>query len=181
MAWTSPMTAVDGNVFTAAQFNLNVRDNLNETAVAKATAAGGLIVTNGLNSVIQRNPTLAEYHASDETTTSTSYAALTTAGPSITITTGTKAHMFISARCRNNTASARNYVSVAVSGATTIAADDMWAIWTNNAGTSQHNRGTSQHLFTTLNAGSNTFTMMYKVSAGTGTFSNRVITIVPYS
>jgi hypothetical protein len=30
MVWTSPMTAVDGNVFTAAEFNLYVRDNLND-------------------------------------------------------------------------------------------------------------------------------------------------------
>ena len=29
MAWTSPMTAISGSIFTAAHFNQNVRDNLN--------------------------------------------------------------------------------------------------------------------------------------------------------
>ena len=33
------MTAVSGSVYTAAQFNTFVRDNLNETAPAKATTA----------------------------------------------------------------------------------------------------------------------------------------------
>ena len=36
MTWTAPMTAVAGAVYTAAQWNTSIRDNLNETAVAKA-------------------------------------------------------------------------------------------------------------------------------------------------
>src|SRR5690606_12967068 len=44
MAWSAPMTAVSGSVFTAAQFNQFVRDNLNETAPARATTAGAHFV-----------------------------------------------------------------------------------------------------------------------------------------
>lgn len=40
MAFTSPMTAVTGNTFTAAQFNTNVRDNL--SAIWVGTTAGDM-------------------------------------------------------------------------------------------------------------------------------------------
>lgn len=45
------MTAVSGAAFTAAQFNTHVRDNLLETAPAKATTANGLFVATGLHSI----------------------------------------------------------------------------------------------------------------------------------
>ena len=54
MAWSAPMTAVANTVFTAAQFNQHVRDNLNETAPAKATASGGYFVATGVNAIAQR-------------------------------------------------------------------------------------------------------------------------------
>lgn len=48
------MTAVASTAFTAAQFNTHVRDNLNETAPAKATTSGRLIVTAGPNSIAEQ-------------------------------------------------------------------------------------------------------------------------------
>lgn len=36
MAWTVPMTAIAGELWTASDFNVHVRDNLNETMPAKA-------------------------------------------------------------------------------------------------------------------------------------------------
>lgn len=36
MVWTPPMTAVNGDVFTAAEYNTHVRDNLLETLTAQA-------------------------------------------------------------------------------------------------------------------------------------------------
>src|SRR3546814_19340432 len=76
MAWTAPMTAVANTVFTAAQFNQHVRDNLNETAPAKATAAGGYFVATGVNAIAQR---IADGNTDTNTgtTTSTTYTDLT--------------------------------------------------------------------------------------------------------
>ena len=54
MAWSAPMTAVSGSVLTAAQFNTYVRDNLNETAPAKATAAGQIFVSTAANAIAAR-------------------------------------------------------------------------------------------------------------------------------
>ena len=43
------MTAVASSVFTAAQFNTFIRDNLNETSPAKATTAGAYFTVSGTN------------------------------------------------------------------------------------------------------------------------------------
>lgn len=47
MAWSTPRTWVAGEVPTAAIFNAHVRDNFNETGVAKSTTAGDLVYATG--------------------------------------------------------------------------------------------------------------------------------------
>ena len=109
----------------------------------------------------------------EQTTTSTSYTDLSTV-TSVTLTTGTKAIAFISLQGWN---SAANYTlaSVAVSGATTVAASDNSSM---RFSTSTPTRFGIQIGFTGLTAGSNTFTMKYKVSGGTGSFLARTITVI---
>lgn len=51
MAWTAPRTWVTGEIVTAAYLNSNVRDNLLETAPAKATAAGDIFVATASNAI----------------------------------------------------------------------------------------------------------------------------------
>jgi len=113
--------------------------------------------------------------ATSETTTSTSYTNLTTAGPAVTLTTGTKALVIITATTVNSGSTAHTIISYKVSGATTIASSD--AVCNDETG-ALVKRSSSASRLTTLNAGSNTFTMEYKVSAGTGTFSNREIIVI---
>jgi hypothetical protein len=109
------MTAVAGSTFSAAQFNQYVRDNLNETAPAKATAAGQFFVATGANAIAARTPTSATV-ATSETTTSTSYADLATVGPAATVTTGVAAMVFIKSGIDKNTANIGTFMSFAVSG-----------------------------------------------------------------
>ena len=90
MAWSAPMTAVSGSVFTAAQFNTFVRDNLNETSPAKATTSGAYFTVSGTNEITERVPASASTLVS-ETTTSTSFTDLTTVGPEVTVDTGASA------------------------------------------------------------------------------------------
>ena len=67
--------------------------------------------------------------ATSETTTSSSYTDLTTSGPAVTLTTGTKALVIITAQLVNNSNN-KSYASYAVSGSSTIAASDAVAmIW----------------------------------------------------
>lgn len=174
MTWSAPMTAVAGATFSAAQFNQYVRDNLNETGPAKVSAAGQLLVSTAANAIAARTPG-GQVVVASQTTASTTYANLTTTGPTFAATTGTQAWVWFGCAISNSAANSSR-ASVAVSGASSIAANDQWALI--NIGTSAL-RMFSGHLFTGLTPGSNTFTMQYDVSAGTGTFANRELMVFP--
>ena len=178
MAWTAPMTAVANTAFTAAQFNVHVRDNLLETAPAKAATPGGYFVTTGANSITERTAA-STVVATSETTTSTAYTALATAGPSVTVTTGTSALVWIAARVGNDLDNSQSKVSFAVSGSTALGPSDDWAVVRDGeAGGVPSRRGSAHGVV--LTSGVNTFTMKYSVGSGTGTFSDREIIVMPF-
>lgn len=111
MAWSTPLTAVANASLTAAQWNASVRDNLLETAPAKATTATGYFVATGTNAIAQRVP-LSSAIATDQSTTSTGgYANLTTSGPAVTVTTGVAALVCFGAWMTNDTGGARALMS----------------------------------------------------------------------
>ena len=116
-----------------------------------------------------------------ETTTSTTYADLTTVGPAITVNTGdrTEVNVVVSAQIQNNTASDGAKMSVAVSGATTLAASDVNGILVKMPGvTGMVAQLSFDSKITGLTAGSNTFTAKYAaVTGGTATFLHRWLVI----
>ena len=119
-----------------------------------------------------------QYVATQETTTSASYVGLTTA-LAVTVTTGTKALVIVSAEFRNSSAANAGYMSYAVSGATTIAASDQRCIHSYLGTTVNYQtRQSAASLLTGLTAGSNTFTTQYKTDAGTGNWLQRDITVI---
>ncbi len=175
MTWTTPLTAVANTALTAAQWNLSVRDNFLETAAAKATTAGRIFVSNGVNVLVER-AILDGVVETAQTTTSTSYVGLTTPGPSVTLTTGALSFVFINADCANNTANVGAYASFEVSGATSSAAIDGRAVKTESVA-----NGAVSACRSTLfgpTPGSNTFNMMYRVLSNTGTFQRRRIQVI---
>lgn len=181
MAWTAPMTAVSGSVFTAAQFNQFVRDNLNETGPAKAATAGGYFAVDGANSIIERNP-IGLLDTGSGTTTSTSFTDLDApalVGPSVTVTTGVAAIVVVHATLSNSgTGSSR--MAYDISGAGAVAAADNRGIGIFGvAGTGLVAGTTVLHMSGSLTPGVNTFTAKYRVSSGTGTFSSRRIAVFP--
>ena len=112
--------------------------------------------------------------ATAQSTTSTSYTDLATAGPAVTLTTGTKALIIVTSAIYGAVNGATCYFSYAVSGATTIAASDT---------TSGNQPRTDQYRFSvaslaTLTAGSNTFTMKYRAGASTANFADRNIFVM---
>lgn len=176
MAWSAPMTAVASSVFTAAQFNTFLRDNLNETAPAKATTAGAHFVVSGTNEISQRLTGGAAVLTS-ETTTSTTFANLATVGPAVTVTTGPMALVVVHGSCENTGAGASR-MGYEVSGATSIAAADNRGIAAFGvAGAGVLASGVAFH--TDLTPGSNTFTAKYRVASGTGTFVSRRLIVFP--
>ncbi len=183
MAWTAPMTAVANAVFTAAQFNTHVRDNLLETSPAKATTAGSYFVTNSANSIEERL-TGEETQSTSGNTTSTSYVTALTSGTTcdVTLDVGVIAVVIIRGTLHNATAASNTTtMSYEITGASgTIAAADSRSVSTVNTGTVTGNTKQGVFYHSGLTPGSHTFTLQHKVSAGTGHFANRQLIVLPF-
>lgn len=177
MAWSTPLTAVANSALTAAQWNASVRDNLLETAPAKATVAGRVIVTSASNAIAERQVTQSNIVTS-QSTSSTSFTDLTTVGPSVTVTTGTSALVWFAAQMQNSGTNAVTQCAVAISGATTQSPDATTDLYIDGLGAGQAIRASTVHLFTGLTPGSNTFKLQYRVGSGTGTFYDRSIGVL---
>lgn len=180
MAWTAPYTAIAGGVVSAADFNTHVRDNLLATEAALAMNVGGFFVATGTNTIVERLPS-TDFIDTQQTTASTTYTDLATVGPTVTVTTGTKAIVIVGGRVgpvtTGGTASCK--LSWAVSGATTVAASDNWAAGIVGQSTTGVNYTSRWYLATGLTAGSNTFRAKYAVSSGTGTYQYRSLHVIP--
>jgi hypothetical protein len=137
-----------------------VADSAEATGLKWATPAGGSITT-----------TTATV-ATNENTNSTSYTDLTTPGPAVTVTTGTKVLVIVTSQL-NGANGSTTFMSYAVSGATTIAANDPVALIRQNDTGVQFNANIRASAVSqvTLTAGSNTFTAKYRNSVGGGSLS----------
>jgi hypothetical protein len=181
MAWNTPLTAVANAALTAAQWNASVRDNLLETAPAKATASGRFFATTGANSIAERIPSGIQVSGGD-TTTATSYGNLAGgANPVATTVCGPTVMVAIGATIQNSVVNTNTFASYAISGANTVAGGDTHSIGGMNptAGAVIFS-GSRVRIEVSLTPGTNTFTEVYRVAAGTGTFSNRHIGIIPF-
>lgn len=184
MAWTAPLTASTNATLTAAQYNTHCRDNFLMMEAAKATGTINaqetfclmMCDTAAANSVVERAWAHSTVEAS-ETVTATSYTDGETFGPSITVTTSTEALVFFGATIQNDTVNVSASTSVAVSGASTVAASDSIRLDLDGITAANAMRRSGHHHFTGLTAGANTFTMQYKVAANTGTFTNRHLAV----
>lgn len=184
-------TVVTGTTITASWGNANVRDQV-VTPFANAGARSSAITVpvegmvsflNDVNSLEVYNGTVwvptgpaAAFVNASETTTSTTYTDLTTAGPSVSVVTGPSALVWLNAALRNNTAGNQAFMGYAVSGASTSAAGDSQAI--SVQGTSLITAG-GCFKATGLTPGTNVFTAKYRVDATTGTWQFRNITVLP--
>jgi hypothetical protein len=174
MVWQAPITWTVGQTVTAAQLNAQIRDNMNLAPAALATTAGSFFVATGTNAIAERF-TLTAVIATSETTANTSYIDLATVGPSVTITTGPQALVFTTCTMSNSGANDTR-TSFDITGATTSAPTDSRGA---TAGAGNNIRATAVHLMA-LTPGSNVFKQMYRVSAGTGTFSQRNQTVMAF-
>ena len=114
-----------------------------------------------------------------ESTSSTTYTALTTA-QSVTLTTGTKVLVLISSYLRKTGDNEGAMASYEITGATTTAVSDTWSVNLNvPSGIEARGRFTAAS-YQTVTAGSNTFTMLFKRqgSGGSVFFQDREITVI---
>lgn len=208
MTWTTPSTWTTSQVVTAADLNTDIRDNMNETSAATASAAGDLVYADAANSMgsrlahpgqglllvsaasnalAWRQPTQSNnytFGATSDTTTSTTYTRVFSADqlPAFSITTGTTALVVVSAfRANNSTAGKVVGITYSVSGATTIAAADQRGSMGTSSGASEWFPLGRTFLETGLTAGTNVFQMEGKVDAGTGTVVRPSLLVIPLS
>ena len=114
-----------------------------------------------------------------QTTTSSSAGDLATAGPAVTLTTGTSALVIVNAKLGNDTNSCGAIMFFQVSGATTIAVAEERSLLFENGGANSFYPRASAAYRVTLTAGSNTFTAKYaRIAGGTAYFATRVITVI---
>ena len=145
---------------------------------------GQYLTTNGSTlswGTVSATPTTATATvATSQTSTSTSYTDLATAGPAVTVTTGTKALVIVTAFQQNNaTATGNYYMSYAVSGSTTIAASDTVALMNSSDGNNGWGKiRASAASLVTLTAGSNTFTAKYRVTGSGAQWMDRAIFVM---
>jgi hypothetical protein len=178
MVWTAPITAVSGSVFPSAVYNQVVRDNLLQTMPALTTTLGSVFATIGTNQLEERIPG-AQYIGGLSNTTSTSYADLASGvvGPTVTRRTGTVAAVFLYNNSNTSAGGTGSWMSFEVSGATTQAASDNFAL--------QLQLASGQHcgacfLLDNLTPGLNTFTAKFRTSVGTSYFSSRRLAVWPF-
>jgi len=112
-----------------------------------------------------------------DATNSTSYTDLT--GGAAVSATGTAAIVCHFASLTVDTAGNRAYAAYRISGASTVAAGDSWALIHDVSGNGRTVKASVVFYHTGLTAGSNTFTQQFKVNGGTGTFLSRGLTIIP--
>lgn len=109
-------------------------------------------------------------------TTSTSYTATLTSGgtnPTVTLVTGTTARISISCNQGISVAGSSGKMSVAVSGATTLAANDNWGVQADPSPANYYQSSAAVAVITGLTAGTNTFTLNYLASSNTANFRFR--------
>lgn len=178
MAWSTPLTAVSNATLTAAQWNASVRDNLLETAVAKASQSGSYFAGTGLNAVAERI-IASDTVATSETTTSATAVDLATIGPSVTVTSGARILLFMTAGISNNTVNAISTMYIDISGAHTSGVTTQQALRATSATASALTQA-SIALGIPVTAGSSTYTAKYAASTGTSTFVSRKLTVMPF-
>jgi hypothetical protein len=174
MAWSVPLTAVASSALTAAQWNASVRDNLLQTAPAKATTAGRIFVSTGPNTIAER---AVETDTADDnvTTTSTDWVNLS-GGPVVTVTTGTHVMTWINAMMRNDTTAGGTFVSWDITGAHTAPSADNRGLYLQNDANHDVRMGVCN--LSSVTAGSNTFRMQYRVQSHLGTYQYRRLQVM---
>lgn len=118
--------------------------------------------------------------ATSQGTTSDVYADLATVGPSVSLTTLTTVLVVLTASMANSVAGTGANVGFAVSGATTLAANNTRALSAVTSASYAYQMS-AVYFLPGLTAGINTFTAKYRRNSGAGTanFLDRNIMVIP--
>lgn len=183
MAWTTPMTAVANEVFTAAQYNTYVRDNLLETVPAKAQFPSQYFYK--LGDQMYANTLGSDQALQFDTTTATTYTDLpnVAVGPYMSRRIESAGFlMWFGGQMANSAAGESCYMSVEIlresDNTVVFAPSDSIAFISQGIGATCSVSG--PHAISGIVNDGYTFTMKYRVSGGTGTFAYRWLHVMPF-
>ena len=146
-----------GAIITAAFWNTGGRDNLID--------------------LDRRTSPIQAIVGTAESTTSTAWTDLATVGPAVTQIIGSTGKAIVGILAAYSNASSNfALMGYAVSGATVVSANDTISLQTATPSDVRNGIVVVQG---SLNAGSNTFTAKYRVTAGTGNYNGRLIWVSP--
>lgn len=150
------------------------------TPAGLATVAGQMWVSTAANAGAMRTPAFASITAAQNTTSIATYGDLATVGPVVTVTTGVSVIYGFTANISNGTGGGGGQMAIAITGATTIAADDSRMIYVKSFGNGIATRLGQVQFQPGLTAGSNTLTAKYTTpTGGTATFADRHLFAIP--
>lgn len=157
------LTSTTGDIIYASSANTPARLGIG-TSGQVLGISGGVPSWTTLSASIPANA--VSYVNANESTTSTSFTDLTTAGPTVTLTTGTKALVIVGCRMEGISTTTRGYMGFTVSGASTVAANEGRAQELKVTADQFIDQKSFAYIITGLTAGSNTFTAKYKSQTG---------------
>jgi len=172
----NPETTLGDISFRSSTSNVNTRLGIGSTGAVLTVAAG---VPSWATPASASPASATATVATSQSTSSTSFTNLTTSGPAVTLTTGTKVLVIVSCESGADTNNRRAVMDFDISGATTRAATETTGLFLQETDSPDQNLAASRANLVTCTAGSNTFTAKYRiVNAGTATFANRSIIVI---
>lgn len=153
--------ATYGDATHVGQFAVGADGRITSASAVAITAGGGVSLT-------------SDNVAASVSTSSASFVSLT-GGPAVTVTVGSSGVLWVGFAAQLSVGTSNCQVSVALSGANTVAASSDWALISTVA-TVEMGR---TYVFTGLSAGSTTVTMQYLSASGTASFLRRSLWAVP--
>lgn len=210
MVWTPPKQFQSGEILTAADLNTYLRDNLLENEVTKCTTAGAHLTTDAGGNLIERKLVTDTIETSESltglpyvylgsSTWADSYLTprdLGTAGPTVTVETGSKVIAIASVSCSGTYGALQAQIDVCVSvddnahkvgSFSTVdpLANQTFFIWPMAGSKASRSK---LIVISGLTPGINTFTMKYNTGQNSGavpankletnTYSNRQLVIL---
>ena len=116
--------------------------------------------------------------ATGQTTSSSSFTDLATVGPTVTLTTGTKALIMLSVQLDNQANSRQGTASIEVTGASSVSPSDAPAFHLYSSSNTAL-QATTTYILSGLTAGSNTFKVKYKAAGSTTVnFGERRLSVI---